>query len=106
MPRAQRFIENDNSEQTSSNETLNILTNFDIVKMPNGQARPMMRPKKSYVGNKAVARLIMEKASMNNNAVFRLDNLIKASEDLLQLLDHELEIEDVLEDIPENNWND
>jgi hypothetical protein len=105
LPRAQNSIENDRVEQTSSRNQIKLLANMDIIKMANGIVRPNISPKESFVGNTEVADLIVETNNINTNADRRLTSLLRASKVLLQLLDRELEIENVLEGIPENNWN-
>jgi len=104
LPRAQNFIEANNSYIKGFVNQLNVLTDITIVKSDTGQAKINITPKQSFMGNTQVASLIFEKMSDNSEAVNRLDNLVQACEELLKLLDRELEIEDVLEGIPENNW--
>ncbi|PTM04715.1 MAG: hypothetical protein DA407_12825, partial [Bacteroidetes bacterium] len=106
MQRAQNFIENDQSIEISRMEFLNKFVDFDIRKLPNGQAVPDIKPRTSISGNKEIAMLIFEKMSNNGEAVGRLENLTQACERLLKILDRELEIEDVLKDIPQNDWQD
>ncbi len=104
LPRAQNFIETNQSSKIGKMEEFALLADLNIKIMPNGQARPDVKPKKSYKGNKDVVKLLFNKMGSNFDSKNRLEALIIASENLLQLLDRELEIKDPLQNIPENNW--
>ena len=93
MPRAKNFIENEKDKSMSDMEYLSHFVNFDIIKSPNGEAIPYIKPKTSIAGNKVVAELIFEKMAKNGEAVGRLENLTQACERLLKLLDRELKID-------------
>ena len=106
LPRAQKFIENNDSQEFNDMELLRLLTNNEVIKLPDGRSASSLTPKKLTNANPKVLDLIFHKVTTNSENIFRLENLINAIERFLNLLDRELEIADPLSNVPENTWQD
>ena len=106
LPRAQNFIEEDDTKKMTGAQQLRLFTNLKFIKTPNGQTIPRIIPKKSFDDNTEVMDYIMSKLSYNSQAIRRLDNLLTASEHLLKVLDRDLNIEDIHAGISKNNWKE
>ena len=106
LPRAQNFIEDDDSKKISRMEKLRLVTDIQFIKMPNGKTIPNITPKKSFIGNTDLMDFIMTRMAYNNNAIGRLESLLRSGEHLLKVLDRELKIENVLVGGPKNIWAD
>ncbi len=104
LPRAQNFIEDDDSKKMSRMEQLRLLADIQFIKMPNGQTIPDITPKKSFIGNSALMDYIMTRTGYNSNAIGRLESLLRSSEHLLKVLDRELKIENNLDGLPKTIW--
>ncbi len=105
LPRADNFIVKYTDERKEARlNNLFIMCEVSVIQVLDKAPIMDVRVKASAMKDPAVLKLIMQAGGENNEAISRLDNLRKASERLLKLLDKELEIDDVLANIPQNNW--
>ena len=103
MPRTENFIELNKSEGLSSIEVMRLLTNLNVIKLPDGVSVPSITAKKLIPANPKVLGLIYYKTSSSSENINRLDDLINACKRFLRVLDLELKIEGGLASIPKKD---
>ena len=103
--RTEKFIEG-NQAVNGDNfyDDLEPFITFSTKETLNGEFTGDFSPKLDFYKNPKNLKRILTNISLKENSIFRLNSLIKDCEFLLQLLDKELDIKDIQENIPQNNW--
>lgn len=106
LPRADLLIKN-GEEHLSGDiwDNYSLMADMNIVTNDEGKPRLDLKPKSTALKNPETLKLIAKISGHNNNAVYRLNNLVDTIKYMLTIIDRELEIKNVLEGIPINNWN-
>jgi len=103
LPRVMKFLTDNRSKEKEESDVFEFIK-MGLVKLPNGKFIPKPSVRENFSSNESSIIILMSLLADNQEAISRLDNLTRNCSRLLGMLDRELQIENVMENIPKNRW--